>query len=77
MLPSVSSLLIMVFITGCVIDLGIRMEGQKMGHCYGLILSVLCGLSSACGKQIHLTVNLYRYGEPQRKENQQSSSHLL
>lgn len=57
---------ITVFITVCIIDLGIRMEELKMGHCYGLC--VLCGHSSACGKQIHRSESVQVWAASEKGE---------
>lgn len=61
---------ITMFITVYIIDLEIRMEVLKTGHCCAPILRVLCGVSAAWGKQIHLAVKLCGYGQTWRKENQ-------
>lgn len=58
-----------MFITLCIKDLEIRMEVLKIGHCCVQILRVLCSFSPAWGKQIHLSVKLYKYGQNGRKEN--------
>lgn len=64
---------ITVFITLYIIDLEIRMEVLRIGHCCDLFQD-FCDIPLAQGKQIHLSVKLHKYGQTQRKDKSLTSS---